>query len=332
MRKLKFWYRNTRPHALPQSALPAILALCIASRQPGFVWWLGVLAIIGVAFAHLAMNLFDDYFDWKVKQCDYRREMAHRGFRARLHKCPYLVSGEVTLRELLLVCLILSGIVALIGGIIFAFRGVAIVLIAFVAAFLSVQYSGPPLRLSYRGLGDLTIGLLFGPLSMLGVYVAACGHCEWPLLFVAVPVGLLVANIVYTHSIMDFEPDREAGKMTFAVLLKDKKTQLFCQSLLIFMAFSSIFAAVVLGYLPRSFLLTFLALPMAFELCRITRLFVKAPETQLTPKWWYGRMSDFARFQELKIDWFMLRWLLARNLLASFCIILIVAHFAPSWR
>lgn len=35
-----------------------------------------------------------------------------------------------------------------------------------------------------------------------------------------------MANILYTHSIMDFEPDKSVGKMTLAVLLNNKKAML----------------------------------------------------------------------------------------------------------
>jgi 1,4-dihydroxy-2-naphthoate octaprenyltransferase len=327
LKTIKFWYLNTRPRALPQSVMPAALAVCLASRQPDFVWWAGLIAVVGVAFAHSGMNLFDDYFDWKVKHSDYRNDMVHRGFRARLSKCPYLVSGAATEKDLLKACCTVCGIALLLGIIIFWFRGASLIIITLIAAFFGVEYSGPPIRLSYRGLGDLVIGLMFGPLAMTGVYISACGHFDWSMLFISVPVGLLVANIVYTHSIMDFEPDREVGKMTFAVLLGNKTAQLVCQLLLILISYISIAIAVITGYLSAYYLLVLLTLPMAVELCRITYLFVKEPERQLSPKWWYGRMGNFERFRTLQIDWFMIRWLLSRNLLTLFCAILIIVIF-----
>jgi hypothetical protein len=34
----------------------------MASWQPGFSIWLGILAVAGVVVGHLGINLFDDYF------------------------------------------------------------------------------------------------------------------------------------------------------------------------------------------------------------------------------------------------------------------------------
>ncbi|MDR2853998.1 MAG: prenyltransferase [Prevotellaceae bacterium] len=327
MKTIKTWFWNTRPHALPQSVMPAVLAVCLASQVSGFTWWLGVLAVVGVAFAHSSLNLFDDYFDYKVKKSDYRNQMAHRGIRARMHKSPYLTSGQATLGNLLTACLVIGGIAALLGAVIFYFRGITVLWIAATAVFLGIEYSGAPLRLSYRGLGEVVIGIMFGTLSMLGVYYSACGQLDWSVLFVSLPVGLLVANIIYVHSIMDFEPDKEVGKMTFAVLLGNKKAMLAALFVLLFVAYASIAVGIITGYLSVYYLFTLVTLPMAVELFRLMYAFVKNPEQQFEPKKWYGPVGNWERLKENGIDWFMLRWLLARNLLTLFCLIIILITF-----
>lgn len=40
---------------------------------------------------------------------------------------------------------------------------------AVLGLLVGLEYSGKPLQLGYHGLGELTIGLMFGPLNMLGV-------------------------------------------------------------------------------------------------------------------------------------------------------------------
>lgn len=39
-----------------------------------------------------------------------------------------------------------------------------------VGIFLSIAYSMPPLKLSYRGLGEITVGLTFGTVIVIGAY------------------------------------------------------------------------------------------------------------------------------------------------------------------
>jgi 1,4-dihydroxy-2-naphthoate octaprenyltransferase len=110
MNIIRFWLQNARSIALPQSMLPAIVAVCSALPLAGFSIYLSLLAVFGVAMAHLSLNLFDDYFDYKVKGAEFRDAMVRKGFRARIAKCPYITSGQVTLRQLLIACLVFGAI------------------------------------------------------------------------------------------------------------------------------------------------------------------------------------------------------------------------------
>ncbi len=323
MSVLKFWFDNARPKALPQSVMPAILAFCMAINSPDFSITLGIFAVFGVIFGHLGINLFDDYFDYKVKKTSYRDEMAHQGMRARISKCSYLTSGKANMKQLLIACIIFSLLALACGTIIFLERGAVVLYFAIATAILGISYSGSPLKLSYRGLGELQIGLMFGPMSMMGVYYAACGAFSLPVLLISIPVGLLVTNIVYAHSIMDYEPDRQIGKMTFAVLLGNKRLMLAALLALLLITFGIIAAGVALGYFSKYYLLVFLTLPMAISLFYLMIEFVKNPRRSFVPRFWMGPMENWSKLQAAGIDWFMIRWLLARNLLSFFCLIAI---------
>jgi len=136
---------------------------------------------------------------------------------------------------------------------------------------------------------------------------------------------LLVANIVYSHSIMDYEPDKEVGKMTFAILLKSKKLMLACLALLLILTFSILVSGVISGYLSLYYLLPLLTIPMAVSLFHLMIEFVRDPKRSFAPRFWMGPMGNWQRMKEVGVDWFMIRWLLARNLLSFFCIILMIA-------
>ena len=327
MNRIRFWLHNARSIALPQSMLPAAVAVCIASRLSGFSICLSLLAVFGVAMAHLSLNLFDDYFDYRVKGAEFRDAMVRKGFRARIAKCHYLISGEATLRQLLIACLIFGAIACAAGGIIWWFRGNFILWIMLMAVLLGISYSGAPLRLSYRGLGEIVIGVMFGPLSMMGVYYAACGHFDGSIVFIAIPVGLLVSNIVYTHAIMDYEPDKAVGKMTLAVLLKKQRWMLVCLLLLLLAAYGCIIGGVGSGYLSKYYLFTLLTLPMAVSLFYLMVEFVRRPDKKFSPRFWMGPMTDWKNIQAYQLDWFMIRWLSARNLLVFFCLSIIIVGF-----
>ena len=329
MNVIHTWLLNARWLALPQSALPAILAVCMASRSEGFTLWLGLLAIVGVMAGHLGMNLFDDYFDYKVRESGYRDTLNRKGFRARISKCDYLTSGQATLRQLLAACIIFGAIALSIGVVIWYFRGNFILWVAIVTAIVGVSYSGPPMQLSYRGLGEVIIGIVFGPLLMTGVYYSACGQWDNSVLFVSIPVGMLVMNIVYSHAIMDYEPDKEVGKMTLAVLLKKPTRMLYVHSLLITFSYLIIIYGIVVDHLSPYYLLCLLTLPTALYQHHLMALFVEQPDRKFTPKWWLGPMGNWEAYEKAGIEWFMIRWLSARNLLMLFCLTIIIACFIP---
>ncbi|MDR0825368.1 MAG: prenyltransferase [Prevotella sp.] len=321
---LRFWFKNARPQSLPQSVMPAILALFLAYSNDGFSFPLAIFALFGVILGHLGLNLFDDYFDYKKKKSDYRDHLVHKGFRARIGKCVYLTDGSANVKDLLLACCVICGIALCIGGILLYYRGVGILYFMILTAILGISYSGSPFRFSYRGLGELLIGVMFGPMTMLGTFYAACGIINMMIVLISIPVGLLVANIVYVHSILDFEPDKEIGKHTLAVLLNNKKWMLVALFLILFTPYVIISLGVILGYIPLLYLLLFITFPLAAYLFYMMVEFVKNPDHKFEPQKWMGPMANWERLQAIGIDWFMIRWYLARNLLSSFCFIIII--------
>jgi len=334
MKLIAFWFKNSRPHALPQSLLPAIMTFFLAMMSEGFSFWLGLLAVFGVMMGHLGLNLFDDYFDYRKKSQDYREAMVHEGFRARISKCNYLKNGDATIEELLVACCIFCGLALIAGLVILHFRGIIVFYFALAAALLGIFYSAPPFRLSYHGLGEVVIALMFGPLAMNGVYYATCGTFSPTILYFSVPVGLLVCNVVYVHSILDVEPDKKVGKKTLAVLLGSKRNMLAALAIILFTPFLFLIAIIFLPFIrgdkafsfySLSAFTTFLiCLPIAISLFNSVKKFTVDPQFIPERKKWMGPMQNWDRIVASGTDWFMIRWYLARNLLTAFCLISIV--------
>jgi len=318
-----FWIENARWVALPQSGLPALLSICLASSSPNFSWYMAICALFGVMFGHLGINLWDDYFDYKKSDQIVRDRLNSKGIRARMDKCHYIMSGGATVKELGWVASLFCIIALIFGGIIFMERGYMILVIALITAFLGISYSGFPFRFSYHGLGEVVIGVVFGPLLMMGVYIASCGSFSMPLVFISLPIGLLVANIVYTHAVIDFEADNAMNKKTLAVILKRKNSMTFVSFLLIFSPFLIILAGVITTILPILYLFTFLALFHAIYLFKLIVDFQNNKEIVILPRKWMGPMEKWKAITEAGIEWFMIRWYMSRNLLILFSLLII---------
>ena len=327
-----FWLRNARWIALPQSILPALLAITLAAVQSStFSWYLAVFALLGVIFGHLGINLWDDYFDYKKSDQAVRDRLNSNGIRARIVKCTYLTSGEANLKQLFWVATIFCFASLVLGTVIFIERGIFvekagywILVIALITAFLGISYSGFPFRFSYHGLGEIVIGLVFGPLLMMGVYIATCGDFSLQLVFISIPVGLLVTNIVYTHSVIDFEADKAMEKKTLAVILKQKNRMNIVSFIILFSPFITILTGVILVILPVVYLFTFIALFHAIYLFKLILDFQKGEKATIAPRRWMGPMERWAGITTAGIDWFMIRWYMARNLLMLFSLLIII--------
>lgn len=333
MKKIGYWLDNARWISFPQSLLPGLVAFTLAwleHRGAGFNAVLGLLAVLAAVLVHFGMNLFDDYFDYRYKKSGTRTVQAAQGIRARIGKCLYLQEegGAATLAELGRACLGFCLVAAGLGIVISCYRGLSVWYVAALGALIGLEYSAPPLRLSYHGLGELAIGLLFGPVLMAGVYISACGAWSYSVLFLSVPIGLLVTNIVYTHSVIDYEADRAMGKRTFAGVLGHPKAMLAGSFLFTLLPFVIVTCGVGFRFLSPWYLLVWLFLPRACGLLYAVVVFMRDPQRDLPLSWWVRPVQQWPQIKEAGIEWFMIRWLAARNLLMFFALMLIVAAVA----
>jgi 1,4-dihydroxy-2-naphthoate octaprenyltransferase len=305
------------------------------------------------------MNLADDYFDFK-HDSRTRADISSTSVRARMEKCHYLGEGEgkATISQLGWAVVGFLSFAALMGAIAFVAQwlihgwqaAMGIVLYAVLGLIVGINYSGKPLELGFHGFGELVIGLMFGPLCMLGIQAAMTGIMfSWPMFCMSVAIGSMVTNIVYVHSVMEVNADAELGKMTYARLLQKiasyfKRSDLQQSDLqaqrsssstgaILMIIFIGLFALVpfimlalgiTLGWWSPWYLLTLLTLPMSIFLIHSTRLFAYGLPRNDTPRWWMGPMGDWDNYVKAGMDWFLFRWLLARNICTFFCLIVII--------
>lgn len=331
MKRVSFWIKNSRYVSLPQSLMPALVAVSLSIQKEKFNIILAILAIIGVCIAHLSLNLFDDYFDYRKKETGFRNSLAREGIRARTQKCPYLTSGEATTKQLLRAALIF-GLVACVPGIIILItRGYPILWIVLITVVLGISYSSDPLRLSYRGVGELVIGIIFGPLLVIGVSYASSAQANITIIAMGICMGLLVTNILYTHSILDYEADLRSGKSTLAGLIKSNYIKLIVSAIFNFLPYVLVIVCVIVKIFEPAYLLMIVTLPWAVKLFSSLRIYTKNPNETVERAFWHGPMGHWEAICNMEISWFMFRWYMARNMLTAFALICIIASIVTAF-
>ena len=331
MVSLKQWLVNAREGATAQSTLPSLLALVMAIGAPGFNVWLALLAVLGVKCAHLAMNLIDDLFDYKADMLSDRIGAVRQGFKAYTAKYPYLTDGSVSVGGLKRAIAAFGAVAALCGAVIFGFRtafgglfgadgSVWMAVCVALTAFLGVFYSAPPIRFCYWGAGEAVTGIIFGPLLMIGMSYACAGTLIPEIGILSVPVGLLVMNILYTHSVIDEAGDKASGKYTLAGLIPSRGGKLAVSVLLNFLPFVIVVVMVALGRVHPAYLAVLLAAPRALWLVRSLIAFGRGEELDVSK--FLGPMGNWEAIRSAGLSWYLSRWFTARNLLTLYCILI----------
>lgn len=328
---IKKWLYNARSFAVPQNLMPSILTVIMAIGVPGFNPWLGLLAVLGVCLVHLGGNLLDDYFDWQDELLEFRLGLREQGEQAFTDKYPYLRDGSTTVGQLRAAITVFFGLAALCGLIIWWARDFdwKLVVIAAVAFFLCYFYSAPPLKLGFHGLGELVIGICFGPCLVCGVYEAACGALytpetgfAWHILLLGLAIGMFVTNILYTHSFVERHVDDVSHKKTLAVLLKSDAACLTAYAIFLFVPFLLVIGCVLAGYIHWAYSLVLLMLPRAIWVMWAMVMWTKKIDVPTDhPHKWLGPMDNWDKI-EPENRYYLMRWYAMRNVNTGFCLIL----------
>ena len=97
--------------------------------------------------------------------------------------------------------------------------GWPILLLGLIGVPLAYGYTAPPLKLAYRGLGELNVFVLMGPLMVLGGFLVHRAAGSRVALTASLPIGCLVAAILHANNLRDLDDDRALGKQTLATIV-----------------------------------------------------------------------------------------------------------------
>jgi len=323
LKRTKVWWDAARWMALPQSAMPCLVAGLIAFYHGLFDPVRFLVTFIGLMAVSLGTYLLDDYADLKIAGFSVRNELQQAGDIVRTTKAPHVVNGTIKLNHVLYVSLGLFTVGIMACVYLAVVSGWPVAAIATGGAFICFFYSMPPLSLCYRGMGEAAVAVSMGPMICVGTYYAVAQCFSWELLLLSIPIGILIALILYVHSIMDFKPDLKVKKTTLVAILGSQQKAILLLPVLFVIAYGVIIAGVVLNVLPLTDLITLLTLPLAIKLVQLMRQLGRGDYGDIKRTWWMGSME---KGMGVGMDWFMVRWYLARNLMISTTLLIFVAY------
>lgn len=207
---LKAWIQASRAPFFVATIVPLALGGVVtwsAGYWNGMRWGVVLLASFLV---HLCTNLANDYFD----------HLAGADSGDSIGGSRVLQEGKITLSELRQALILFYALAFVCGMWIVWVSGVQwLIPVMLFSFFSSLFYTAPPFRYGYRGLGELFVGINMGPVMVAGTASAVAGHFIPRAFWLSIPVGLMVAMILYYQSLPDIPEDEAVGKRTIAVRL-----------------------------------------------------------------------------------------------------------------
>lgn len=205
---VKSLWKAFRPKTLTAAVVPIIAGTALAYAQTGsYALDVAVLTLAASLFIQIATNLFNDVIDYKKGADNSQRIGPQRVTQTGLMKEAdvYLAAGGF------LVAALICGIPLVIRG------GEVILIIGLISAFLAYAYTGGPIPLAYKGLGEIFVILFFGVIAVAGVYYLHTLDFHVSSLIAGLQIGFLATVLLAINNLRDVNEDKKANKETLAV-------------------------------------------------------------------------------------------------------------------
>jgi len=257
----KVWLKAIRVPFFTATIIPVALGSIIAWHNTGnFMWIRFLLTMLGAILIHTGTNLANDYFD-HLSGCD----------KANSTPTPFSGGSRVIQEKLIAPkqILVASAISFIVGGGIGLYlnylsgRNVVFVL-GVIGVFLGIFYTAKPFRIGYGNLGELAVGVGFGPLMVMGAYYVQARALPFKVFLASIPVGILIALVLFINEFPDYRADKAVNKRTLVVILGRKKAVVLYHGLLALM-YAIIAPLVISKALPFACLGVLLTLPLAIK-------------------------------------------------------------------
>ncbi len=207
--KFSLWVLAARPKTLPAAGAPVLVAIAFSIRAGSFQLLPAVACLLISLVMQIGANISNDLFD-NDRGSDTEE---------RLGPTRMTASGLISAREMRIATILIFGFTAFIGLYLVWLRGWGVLILGIAIILAALAYTGGPFPYGYYALGDVFVFLSFGLAAVCGSYYAIVGKLPVSIILAAIPIGLLIVNILVVNNTRDIDTDRSARKHTLAVLL-----------------------------------------------------------------------------------------------------------------
>jgi 1,4-dihydroxy-2-naphthoate octaprenyltransferase len=263
MSNVKIWLMQIRAPFLVLTPISVLVGVSVAVYESYSINALYLaLAFIGALLAHIAVNVLNEYFDYKS------------GVDFKTVRTPFsggsgvLVEGLLSPRNVYIFGLACVAAIIAIGGYFFYVHGAAILplgALGLVTVYFYTTYlTKSPL------LCAIAPGLGFGPLMVMGTFFALTGTYTLAAGLASIVPFFLVSNLLLLNQFPDVEADSQAERRHLPIAI-GRKGSSNVYAVLLVAAYVALVISVAVGVLPYMALFGLLTLPLGFVVVKGAR-------------------------------------------------------------
>jgi 1,4-dihydroxy-2-naphthoate octaprenyltransferase len=213
-----------------------------------------ILALVGAICAHISVNAFNEYFDFRSGLDTRTQRTPFSGGSGTLPEKPELA------RQALGTALVTCAVIGLIGLYFLSIRGLSLLPLGVLGLLTVVAYT--PWLARYPVLCLIAPGLGFGPFMVMGTDFVLSGAYSWTAFIASLVPFFLVSDLLLLNQFPDVEADRSVGRRHFPIVI-GRRASSFIYAAFLVSAYLAIALGVYLGYLPTTGLLGLLTIVLA---------------------------------------------------------------------
>lgn len=281
--KIVIWLRELRAPFFSASIIPVFVGTALAYSTAGvFNPVLFLLAVIGMVALHAGANIANDYYDHTSGNDWYNKNVTPFSGGSQL-----IQQGLLKPKSVLIGAWVAMSVGLLTGAIIlYLTRSYFVLILGLVGLSGGYFYTASPIRLGYRGIGEVVIGFLFGLLPVYGSYYLQTRTIDLIPLVPGILVGMLIFLIILVNEFPDAPADAAVNKKTLVVILGENSA-LLCFKIVLGATFMIAIVLLFgkLMFLPGLFYIVTLPLAlmvMKYSTCDIKRKSGKYDVNKLT--------------------------------------------------
>ncbi len=204
----------------PKSTLASVASMLVgagaAALHGSIAWGWLALTVLGLFCVEAAKNASGEIFDWDSGADQGVRDEERSPFSGGKR---VIVDGLLSRAETAVVAGLFYAVAIAAGLAIVVLREPAVLWLGMFGVALAFFYHAPPLRLAYRGLGELAVATAYGPVIAAGTYLVQRGQLDADVLVASIPLGIAVGAFLWINEFPDARADAAAGKRTLVVRL-----------------------------------------------------------------------------------------------------------------